>query len=378
MISTERLSELTGLIYDCVIEPQRWPIAMSTLRTELGFATSALTLHTVPGYETVLAATSGIEPEWLAKLQTYGEATIRIWGGPARMMQYPMAEPIVLSWAVERRTFQGNPYYDEWGKPLGLTDLVGIGLLRDSTAFGSAGFGWHGSRGDINESHLAPLRLMAPHLQRAVTISRLLDMQLLEATNFARALDALASAVLLVDSTLRIVHLNAAADKLLAAGDAISGRTGHLALVGQPRSQTALADAVGRLVAVHAINALGHRGIGIPVQRSRGAPLVAHVLPLPQGDLHSGLPQRAVAAVFVADAALPTRLPSDALALLYDLTPAETRVLELVAAGRSPAEVSAQLGVAPSTVKTHLLRVFDKTGCSRQAELVRLAAALSL
>ena len=129
---------------------------------------------------------------------------------------------------------------------------------------------------------------------------------------------------------------------------------------------------------MHAINALGHRGIGIPVQRSRGAPLVAHVLPLPQGDLHSGLPQRAVAAVFVADAALPTRLPSDALALLYDLTPAETRVLELVAAGRSPAEVSAQLGVAPSTVKTHLLRVFDKTGCSRQAELVRLAAALSL
>jgi DNA-binding CsgD family transcriptional regulator len=68
----------------------------------------------------------------------------------------------------------------------------------------------------------------------------------------------------------------------------------------------------------------------------------------------------------------------DALALLYDLTPAETRVFQLLAGGKTQAAVAAQLGIASSTVKTHLLKVFEKTGISRQAELVRLAASLSL
>jgi DNA-binding CsgD family transcriptional regulator len=41
-------------------------------------------------------------------------------------------------------------------------------------------------------------------------------------------------------------------------------------------------------------------------------------------------------------------------------------------------EIAAFLGVAPSTMKAHLLRVFDKTGCGRQADLARLAASFAL
>jgi DNA-binding CsgD family transcriptional regulator len=36
------------------------------------------------------------------------------------------------------------------------------------------------------------------------------------------------------------------------------------------------------------------------------------------------------------------------------------------------------LGIARSTARTHLLQVFDKTACRRQAERVGLAARLSL
>jgi len=82
--------------------------------------------------------------------------------------------------------------------------------------------------------------------------------------------------------------------------------------------------------------------------------------------------------VFITDAQAAAPAPTAALALLYDLTPGETRVFELIAGGSTPTQVARQLGLAPSTVKTHLLHVFDKTGCSRQSELVRLAASLAL
>ena len=70
-------------------------------------------------------------------------------------------------------------------------------------------------------------------------------------------------------------------------------------------------------------------------------------------------------------------MPMDALALLYNLTPAEVRVFEMVCAGRTQANIAAESELARSTVKSHLQHVFEKTGCRRQVDLVKLAASLS-
>ena len=82
--------------------------------------------------------------------------------------------------------------------------------------------------------------------------------------------------------------------------------------------------------------------------------------------------------MFIAHAAIPPQMPAAALAVIYDLTPAETRVMELLAEGKTQAEIGLQLGISTNTVKTHRRRVFEKTGASRQVELVRLLASISL
>jgi DNA-binding CsgD family transcriptional regulator len=51
-------------------------------------------------------------------------------------------------------------------------------------------------------------------------------------------------------------------------------------------------------------------------------------------------------------------------------------LLALVEVGGAP-EVAEALGVAPSTVRTHLKRLYAKTGASRQADLVKLVAKFS-
>jgi DNA-binding CsgD family transcriptional regulator len=61
----------------------------------------------------------------------------------------------------------------------------------------------------------------------------------------------------------------------------------------------------------------------------------------------------------------------------YKLTPAELRVLfAIVEIGGVP-DVAVRLGIAETTVKTHLGRVFEKTGTSRQADLVKIVAGFS-
>lgn len=56
----------------------------------------------------------------------------------------------------------------------------------------------------------------------------------------------------------------------------------------------------------------------------------------------------------------------------FGLTRAEGRLLAALFEGCSVPEAADRLGVARSTARTHLQRVFDKTGVRRQGDLVRL------
>lgn len=56
-----------------------------------------------------------------------------------------------------------------------------------------------------------------------------------------------------------------------------------------------------------------------------------------------------------------------------DLTPREAEVLKLIASGLSNAEIAEALVVSHATVKTHVNRIFYKTGARDRAQAVRYA-----
>lgn len=58
----------------------------------------------------------------------------------------------------------------------------------------------------------------------------------------------------------------------------------------------------------------------------------------------------------------------------FCLTPAENRLLGHLLQGLSLNEAAVQLGVARTTARTHLQRIFDKTGVRRQTDLQRVIA----
>jgi DNA-binding NarL/FixJ family response regulator len=60
------------------------------------------------------------------------------------------------------------------------------------------------------------------------------------------------------------------------------------------------------------------------------------------------------------------------------LSPRETEVLRLVAAGKSNPSIATELYVGEATVKTHLLHVFEKLGVSDRTRAVTRAMELGL
>lgn len=85
--------------------------------------------------------------------------------------------------------------------------------------------------------------------------------------------------------------------------------------------------------------------------------------------LDAAIQQRLVAAVLETQpsAAHPPVSPPD------DLSPREVEVLKLIAAGFSNNEIGTTLFLSNATVKTHVNRIFSKTGSRDRAQAVRYA-----
>ena len=63
---------------------------------------------------------------------------------------------------------------------------------------------------------------------------------------------------------------------------------------------------------------------------------------------------------------------------LAQLSAREQELVTLVAQGRTDAQIAAQLYISVRTVRSHLDRIRDKTGCRRRADLTRLALQAGL
>ncbi len=369
------ISDIIGRVYDCVLDPGQWQATMEAIRTELNFCYAILAAYPLPAGSVTLSVAAGIDPAWLARLPAYGEDIVNTWGGNDRILQFPLEEPILQSQAVAPTLLESSRFIQEWIAPQGVIDAIAIGLERNDRMVSTLSLGRHTDAGMVTELELACLRMIAPHIRRALAISQILQIRTIEAEKFTAVLEGLSAAVIVVDDERRIIHTNAVAQSMLRVGDPIFMRAGQVRLHAVA-SDTAL-DRVVRQFAGGADGADTHSGSGISAVRQDGPPCLIHILPLQRMQAYSGLSDRPAVALFIADAAVAPRFPADALGALYGLTPAEQRVFELVIEGKSPKSIAPILGVAVSTVKTQLLSIFAKTDCARQADLVRLASRLS-
>jgi DNA-binding CsgD family transcriptional regulator len=258
--------------------------------------------------------------------------------------------------------------------PQGWGDVLSVNL--DKTATGRAVFSIarHARDGLVDEEMRQRVRLLVPHVRRAVMIGKLIDLNRHQAAALADTLDGLHAGAFLVDADGRLVHANTSANDMLNDGNVLHANGRLVAF--DAKGDQELHDIFA--AARDGDAALGGKGVAVQLTARNGDRFVTHVLPLTTGARRkAGVPYSAVAAVFVQRAGNDTPPSLDALAERYQLTPSELRVLiAIIDIGGVP-EVAATLHLSQATVRTHLRHVFEKTGVRRQADLVKLIASQS-
>jgi DNA-binding CsgD family transcriptional regulator len=188
----------------------------------------------------------------------------------------------------------------------------------------------------------------------------------IEADMLRTALDALTIVVLILGPDRQVQFCNRAAARELAEGPVLRVSGGRL--VGStPASARLLVGLLrwaqgGRLCEQEVL-----------VTGSDGG--VVHVSYAELGATAS-TPQRRLLLLLRRPAA-ELKTPLAAAAALYKLTSSEKQILGHILSGRTLAEIAELLGVARSTVKSHLQAIYRKTDTHRQADLVRLTGGLT-
>lgn len=270
---------------------------------------------------------------------------------------------------VQTRELLSSAFYNELLKRVNIHWLLNICLCAPgATSDIAAALSFYRGSGQepFSAAEAGALHRLAPHL--VVATRNFFQAQSLLHSGAVKgdALDTLSAAVLAIDGSARLVLANRQAEALLKAGALLRLNAGLLCPGRQLCQPAAFASALAQL----------RQGLGATVlltDARTGIEWVASLAPA----AHSGPADHMAGLIWLLPTA-PDAGPVPQMARLFELTPAEQRVLERLVAGEELGEAAAALGVAVSTARNQLSSIFRKTGRHSQALLLQLVARMAV
>lgn len=366
------LIDLIGEIYDAAIDPDRWCGTLDRLAQFVGGAAAALYAKDSTGESGEFYHDNGCTDPTSRRL--YREEYARLDPTTRGHVSAAIGEPMATDDLVSYAEFAETRFFQEWAQPNGLAH--GVSAMLDRTASGAAVFGvfWTSRNAAVDPDARSRMRAVSPHVRRAALVGRTIDVVEARSASLSETFDRIGTGVLLVEADGRLIEANRAGREMADRGDALRIANGTL-VIADPRAGAQLRTSLA--AAQDGDGAAGSKCVAIPLKGRAGGLYVAHVLPLSGGRRRQIGGKRSASAIFLREAAVPQPHDPSIIASTYKLTPTELRVLlAIVEVGGVP-EVAESLGVAETTVKTHLGRLFGKTGAARQADLVKLVAGFS-
>ncbi|WP_447754882.1 helix-turn-helix transcriptional regulator [Sphingopyxis fribergensis] len=362
----ETLNALIGHIYDSILQPERWNETLARITGALcplsWEAAFILWESSSPPRARFVAATglaAGVQ-----EIYTAVYAGNHPWS--RKLMRYGNGSVVDSFDIITREEFSESAFFQNFLAPWGIDRLVGV--LLDRRGGERLGLMLPGPGDRDVETLKRGLRVLAPHIQRAMRISdRVASLEL--AAGAARAAaDFAPFAIFSLDDQLNILAANNRVGQYEAAG-VVRLTNGRFAFA-HPASQKRLLDLVrGQAPTGLAFQAVGASGTECPVLVARISPQSAQQI----GGFSAG------ASLIVTLGSAPGETPVveiDRVAQWFALTPAEARLAVALAGGQTLQDYAALRAVSLNAVRFLLKGIFRKTGATSQAQLVAMLARL--
>jgi DNA-binding CsgD family transcriptional regulator len=182
-------------------------------------------------------------------------------------------------------------------------------------------------------------------------------------------LDTVTSGVFAVDQRGHVLFFNRLGEEMVRRSTWVRVVNGKLYPVPSVLDVERIAHALQRLC-------LGVGAALLIIDRSTGAEAHLSMSPMPDS-VNPGNQIAPPASLVWITPVLPRRNVGEDVARLFELTPAERRILDHLVGGGDLGEAAAALHISIHTARGQLKSIFRKTGRRSQSELVLLAARIA-
>src|ERR1700739_1527534 len=375
MVSIEAFSDLLQVLYSAPLQQELWQRFLTRVceytRSNLGVFISA-DAHS----GLAVLASGGQHGESGTVLDYNQQFAQKDPFRPAVVRRCPPRNPVGVyaeSDLVPSREFLQSEIYRGLLGPANLR-YAAITILACTVRQLDAISLWRTSRGgpaDADSRRL--LELLIPHVQTALKVRRALGTAEQRQASAEAMANASPTASFVLPKDGLVQHCNTAAESLIRANEILMIENGRL-------TPTRLADSAALVKLLHDAAAPSYSfskqrtSHVLSLNRAAGKQplqLLATLLPETQRQRsHADL------LLLISDPEKPASFPDDILHALYGLTPAEVDVANGLLMGYSPEEVGCLRRVSASPGRHRGKSMLNKTGPSRQSDMVRLLMTL--
>jgi hypothetical protein len=176
VISPQALSSLIGSIYDRALDPSGWDQTLSDVANAFDSNNLNLSLIDLRRDRFLLFKNVGLSSHEIKRLPKYLAEINAILGGALADWPSP-DEPHVDSRHLTPEYIKTSPLFQEWVRPTGTGDVMQFFLLHTSSHLSLLSVGRSEQQGLITARDIELGKLLLPHLRRALTISKVLDVR---------------------------------------------------------------------------------------------------------------------------------------------------------------------------------------------------------
>jgi len=372
-VTRPKLEDIVDKIYAAVDERSLWSDVAGDIAQAAGAVSCSLQVRR-GAVARVIGASGYREFDARVYEQEYARQDLRA----QVLMTLPSDEVHLLHHYMPQERFVRSGYYNEFFRRIteGYWSAASW-ITLDRGAGVGLGIGIHRSRNADPEdtAQVEILTSLSAHLRRAGRLHMKLNDVKLRVSQLSDALDHIRQPAVLATAEGRLVLANAAAGRLFDPRILSIDSTGKVVTC-SPQATRRLWEAIEAAARpVHPADA--GQPADIIVNSDDQTPLISlNVLPLQRRDASARADLDGGTIMILAQEFEPALVSVETLRNAFGLSPAEARLLRLLATGASLRQASEIIGVSYSTVMSQLKSCFQKTGTHRQAELVALAVRL--
>ena len=348
-------------LYERTTDPQQWPAFLDKFANLFHSETATLRLTDLHDPVVYHSYITGFRR---TINQYYESEAVDVDPFRDALSTTPVGKALTSTMVIENREFERSAHYQNVFRPNGNFYALGCQFMRKGTQAMHIGVHRPKQKGAFTPKECRTLEFFSPHLRRVIKLSQLMTELNQSLTEKRSALDQLSFSVWQMDAGWRLNWRNQGAEEIFA-----EGAYGLYLSNNRLNSHSAVISSSLRQMTA---NLLENRSHTETVRINPNGACLTMTLSCASGaDVRIGRSAIPGILCFILDPDLPNSLDPAQLRDIYQLTPAELRLANLMVSGLDVSEASALLQISKHTGRTQLKSIMQKTGVNRQAGLQR-------